>query len=136
MHLGESASRAISFGVGIFITLLIASGVISIFSQMQNIYKEVNDTNTSVTSRFGKYAMYDNTNLTGLEIINCANKYYNENLVVISYMDIDLNTDDGLNYLNEQIDNGSLKYEDKFHSIVEEVEYDGVIKTKITFTKI
>ena len=135
MHLGEAANKAISFGVGIFVTLLIASGVITMFSQMQNIYKEVNETDTSVTSRFGRYAMYDNTTITGLEVINCANKYYNDNLIVVEYSGVELNTEIGLEYLDDQLNLETIKYEDKFKSMVEEVEYDGVTKTKISFTK-
>ena len=133
--MGESLNKAIGLGVGIFITLLIVSGVITIFSQMQQIYSNVSNTDTNVTTRFGKFAMYDNTEITGLDLVNCANKYYNENLVVVSYSGRDLNNADGVNYLQELVDNGTLKYEDKFHSTVEEVEYDGVDKTKISFTK-
>ncbi len=134
--MGESTSKAIMFGVGIFITMIIVSGVIGIFSQMQEIYKQVNETDTSIASRFGKYAMYDNTTITGMDVINCANKYYDDPFVVVSYTDIDVNNIDGIALLQEQLNNENLKYEDKFSSIVEEVEYDGVIKTKITFTKI
>ena len=134
--MGESTSKAIMFGVGIFITMIIVSGVIGIFSQMQEIYKQVNETDTSIASRFGKYAMYDNTTITGMDVINCANKYYDDPFVVVSYTDIDVNNIDGIALLQEQLNNENLKYEDKFSSIVEEVEYDGVIKTKVTFTKI
>ncbi len=133
--MGESLNKAIGLGVGIFITLLIVSGVITIFSQMQQIYSNVSNTDTNVTTRFGKFAMYDNTEITGLDLVNCANKYYNENLVVVYYSGRDLNNADGVNYLQELVDNGTLKYEDKFRSTVEEVEYDGVDKTRISFTK-
>lgn len=134
--MGEAVNKAISFGVGIMVTLLIVSGVIYVFSQMQEIYREVESTDTNVTSRFGRYAMYDNTQVTGLDVINCANKYYNERLVVVNYMGTDVNTSDGLNYLEQQKNSDILKYADKYYSIVEEVEYDGLIKTKISFTKI
>ncbi|MGN1012747.1 MAG: hypothetical protein ACI4ON_02820 [Clostridia bacterium] len=134
--MGEAANKAIMFGVGIFITIIIISGIMFIFSQMQEIYKQVGTTDTTITSRFGKYASYDNTKVTGLEVINCANKYYKENLVVVTYNGFEVNTDSGLNYLDEQYNNGNLKYEDHYQSIVEEVEYDGLIKTRISFTKI
>lgn len=134
--MGDAANQAISLGVGIFVTLLIASGVIFIFSQMQDVYSEVSATDTNIAAQFGEYAMYDNTTVTGLEVVNCANKYYNENLVVIMYNNVEVNTQDGLTYLDNQYNNGFLLYEDLFNSIVEEVEYDGLIKTRITFTKI
>ncbi len=133
--MGESANKAIMFGVGIFVTIMIISGIMFIFSQMQEIYKQVGSTDTTITSRFGKYAPFDNTEVTGLDIINCANKYLKENLVVIMYNNIEVNTESGITYLDEQYNNGNLKYEDLYKSIVEEVEYDGLMKTRITFTK-
>ena len=57
-------------------------------------------------------------------------------LVLVTYNGFEVNTDSGLNYLDEQYNNGNLKYEDYYQSIVEEVEYDGLIKTRISFTKI
>ena len=134
--MGESASKALMFGVGIFVTMMIASGVIGVFSQMQEIYKQVDSTDTSITSRFGKFAMYDNTIVTGMDVINCANKYYDETFVVVSYNGANVNNIDGVTYLQEQLNLGFLNYYDKFNSTVEEVEYDGVIKNKITFVKI
>ncbi len=134
--MGDAANQAISLGVGIFITLLIASGVIFIFSQMQDVYSEVSATDTNIAAQFGEYAMYDNTTLTGLEVINCANKYYNENMVVVSYMGRDVNNVDGIQYLEQQLNNGFLSYDQKYSSIIEEVEYDGIMKTRITFTRI
>ena len=111
--MGESASKALMFGVGIFVTMMIASGVIGVFSQMQEIYKQVDSTDTSITSRFGKFAMYDNTTLTGLEVINCANKYYDETFVVVSYQGAEVNNIDGITYLQEQNNLGFLNYHDK-----------------------
>lgn len=134
--MGESANRALMFGVGIFVTVIIISGIMTIFSQMQEIYSQVGSTDTTITSKFGKYASYDNTNVTGLDVINCANKYYKENLVVVTYNGFEVNTESGLEYLNEQYNNGKLKYEDTYQSIVEEVEYDGLMKTRISFTKV
>ena len=107
--MGEAANKALMFGVGVFITVIIISGIMFIFSQMQEIYKQVGTTDTTITSRFGKYSSYDNTKVTGLEVINCANKYYKENLVVVTYNGFEVNTDSGLNYLDEQYNNGNLK---------------------------
>lgn len=133
--MGEAANKALMFGVGIFITIMIISGIMFIFSQMQEVYRQVGSTDTSITSRFGKYASFDNTEVTGLNVINCANKYFKENLVVVTYNGIEVNTEPGITYLDEQYNNGNLKYEDLYLSIVEEVEYDGLMKTRISFTK-
>ena len=134
--MGDAANQAISLGVGIFVTLLIASGVIFIFSQMQDVYSEVSATDTNIAAQFGEYAMYDNTTVTGLEVVNCANKYYDDNMVVVSYMGRDVNNADGIQYLEQQLNNGFLTYDQKYSSIAEEVEYDGIMKTRITFTRI
>ena len=134
--MGDAANQAISLGVGIFVTLLIASGVIFIFSQMQDVYSEVSATDTNIATQFGEYAMYDNTTITGLEVVNCANKYYDDNMVVVSYMGRDVNNADGIQYLEQQLNNGFLTYDQKYSSIAEEVEYDGIMKTRITFTRI
>ena len=134
--MGDAANQAISLGVGIFVTLLIASGVIFIFSQMQDVYSEVSATDTNIAAQFGEYAMYDNTTITGLEVVNCANKYYDDNMVVVSYMGLDVNNADGIQYLEQQLNNGFLTYDQKYSSIAEEVEYDGIMKTRITFTRI
>lgn len=134
--MGDAANQAISLGVGIFVTLLIASGVIFIFSQMQDVYSEVSATDTNIAAQFGEYAMYDNTTVTGLEVVNCANKYYNENFVVVNYMGRDVNNADGIQYLEQQLNSGFLTYDQKYSSIAEEVEYDGIMKTRITFTRI
>ena len=134
--MGEATNKAIIIGVGLFVTIMVVSGVMFIFSQMTEIYEQVGTTDTTIGTRFGEYASYDNTHVTGLDVINCANKYYNENLVVVTYNNIEVNNDDGLIYLEEQYNNGYLKYEDTYQSIVEEAEYDGLIKTRISFTKI
>lgn len=134
--MGDAANQAISLGVGIFVTLLIASGVIFIFSQMQDVYSEVSATDTNIAAQFGEYAMYDNTTVTGLEVVNCANKYYNENFVVVNYMGRDVNNAEGIQYLEQQLNSGFLTYDQKYSSIAEEVEYDGIMKTRITFTRI
>lgn len=134
--MGEAANKAIMFGVGIFITIIIISGIVFIFSQMREVYRQVDSTDTTITSKFGKFASYDNTKVTGLDVINCANKYYKENLIVVVYNSSIVNDEAGIEYINTQYENGFLKYEDQFESIVEEVEYDGLIKTRISFTKI
>lgn len=133
--MGDSLNRAIMIAVGLFVTVIIISGIMFIFSQMQEIYKNVDDTDTSITSKFGKYASYDNTTITGLDMINCANKYYSNNLVIVMYGNIQLNTKEGIEYLNNEFENENIKYENLYSSIVEEVEVDGIYKTKITLTK-
>lgn len=133
--MGDSLNKAIMIGVGLFVTVIIISGIMFVFSQMQEIYKHVDDTDTSITSKFGKYASYDNTTITGLDMINCANKYYNNNEVVVVYRNLQLNTQEGIEYLNSEYENGNIMYEYTYSSTVEEIEVDGMYKTQITLTK-
>lgn len=134
--MGDNVNRALLLGVGIFVTLIIISGIVTIFTQMRDVYGNVNKANTSFLSTFDEYTQYENTEKTGLDVINCANKYYNENLVVVIYNGQVVNTESGLNYINQQRDAGNLNYDELYLSTVEEIEYSGIPKTTITFTKI
>lgn len=134
--MGDNANRAIMFGVGIFVTLIIVSSIVSLFSQMRDIYGNVNKANTSLLSSFDDYTQYKNAKKTGLDVINCANKYYNENLVVVIYKGQVVNNDAGLSFINQDRDSGSLRYDELYLSTVEEIDYDGIPKITITFTKI
>lgn len=134
--MGESANRAIMIGVGMFITIIIASSIFSLFSQAKSVFNQVGKTNTDIMKGFGDYPMYNNTKITGLDVINCANKYYEDSTIIVLYNGRQINDYIGLEYINSQYDNGNIKYEDKFYSTLEDVEVNGVIKKQITFTNI
>ena len=134
--MGESANRAIMIGVGMFITIIIASSIFSLFSQTKSVFNQVGKTNTDIMKGFGDYPMYNNTKITGLDVINCANKYYEDSTIIVLYNGRQINDYIGLEYINSQYDNGNIKYEDKFYSTLEDVEVNGVIKKQITFTNI
>ena len=134
--MGESANRAIMIGVGMFITIIIASSIFSLFSYAKSVFNQVGKTNTDIMKGFGDYPMYNNTKITGLDVINCANKYYEDSTIIVLYNGRQINDYIGLEYINSQYDNGNIKYEDKFYSTLEDVEVNGVIKKQITFTNI
>lgn len=71
----NSANKAIMIGVGIFVTVAITSGILFSINQMKNIYSNVYETDTSMTSRFSEYDAFDNTIVTGVDVINAINKY-------------------------------------------------------------
>lgn len=73
-------------GVAIFITLAITSGIIVVFNSVYEIYQKVYTTDVSINSRFGDYAMYDNTVMSGLQLYNTVKKY-NGNIYVEIYVD-------------------------------------------------
>lgn len=71
----NSANKAIMIGVGIFVTVAITSGILFSINQMKDIYSNVYETDTSMTSRFSEYDAFDNTIVTGVDVINAISKY-------------------------------------------------------------
>ena len=71
----NSTSKAIMIGVGIFVTVAITSGILFSINQMKDIYSKVYETDTSITSRFSEYDAFDNTIVTGVDVINAIKKY-------------------------------------------------------------
>lgn len=134
--MGESANRAIMLGVGMFITIIIASSIFSLFSQAKSVFSQVGKTNTDIMKGFGEYPMYNNTQLTGLDVINCANKYYEDNSIIVVYDGRQINDESGLEYIKRLYETGGIKYEDRFFSTLEDVEVNGFEKKQITFTNI
>lgn len=132
--MGESANRAIMLGVGMFITIIIASSIFSLFSQAKSVFSQVGKTNTDIMKGFGEYPMYNNTQVTGLDVINCANKYYEDNTINIIFDGRKINTQDGIDYIDRLYETGFLKYEDKYYSTLEDIEENGIEKKQVTFT--
>lgn len=71
----NSTNKAIMIGVGIFVTVAITSGILFSINQMKDIYSNVYETDTSMTSRFSEYDAFDGTTVTGVDVINAINKY-------------------------------------------------------------
>ena len=65
--MGDNVNRALTLGVGIFVTLILVSGIITIFTQMRDIYGNVNKSNTSLLSSFDEFSQYNYTEKTGLD---------------------------------------------------------------------
>lgn len=129
----NTTNKALMIGVSLFVTVIIASGVISVINQIKKVYADVYNTDTNITSRFNEFTKYEETNRTGLDMINAANKYYDNNLVIIEYKENVLNNEMGINYLNNELEENRLTYDKKVYSSVETVDIDGVEKTKIIF---
>lgn len=79
----EISNKALLIGVGLFITIIITSGVFYVLSQMKDIYSQVYETNISLQDMFSEYDQYDNTNKTGIDLYNTVKKYRNNSLVII-----------------------------------------------------
>ena len=67
----------------VFITIMITSGVFFSVGQMQNIYSQVYETDISIQNRFGEYEAFDNTEKTGIDLLNTAKKYRDSEIVTV-----------------------------------------------------
>lgn len=152
----EITTKTIIMAVNIFITIIIVSLIIIMFSQMGDIYGVVANTDTSITTRFDDvYSMYHGRVETGVGLLNTL-KYFeehNEYDVVIKYTafrDIRGYVEEynsmrdeehwmrESEYLKKLIESEStdyervFKYEDKYNVTV----YEEDEKTVIRFSKI
>ena len=124
-----ASNRALTIAVAVLVTIVITSGVLFSISQMQNVYKQVYETDVNIQNRFSEYEAYDNTIKTGLDIINAAKKYRDSNLVKIIVGIKQINTSAEIALLNNTL--GATPGEVLYNSSV--VNNDGFVT--ITFTK-
>lgn len=69
------ANKALLIAVGVFITLAITSGVLMVINNIQQIYGQVYNTDTSITSQFSEVDKFSGGEFTGLDIANALRKY-------------------------------------------------------------
>lgn len=130
----NTTNKALMIGVSLFVTVMVASGVIGVVNQIKKVYAGVYNTDTNISTRFSEFTKYEETNRTGLDMINTANKYYNDNLVIVEYKGRILNNNEGLNYIKAELEADRITYDKKVRSSVEMVIEDKLEKTKIIFT--
>lgn len=68
----ESATRALRIAVSLFVTLVIASGVLIMYGIVQTTYKQVYETDISFKEEFGEY---ENTRNTFIDVLNTYSRY-------------------------------------------------------------
>lgn len=125
----SSANIAITIATGLFVTIMITSGVLFTLSQIQNIYAEVYDTDINIQNRFDEYDAYVNTQKTGIDVINTIKKYRNDELVVINVGGVEIQKNNDA-FVNNFIAGFTSPGERLYNStVVEEGNY-----TKIVFT--
>lgn len=147
--------RAVIIGVGIFVTIMIMSIMIIMFSQMSEIFGLVASTDTSIYNKFDDiYSMYHGKTENGIGLLNTLKKIEensNKNLIVIYpgcdelRMNLPVNVD-GTKFreavylkklMNGEITNPEIpttyKYEDRYNITVDERE-NGI--TAIVYSKI
>lgn len=78
-----AGTKALTIATAVFITIMITSGVFFSVGQMQNIYSQVYETDISIQNRFGEYEAFDNTEKTGIDLLNTAKKYRDSEIVTV-----------------------------------------------------
>lgn len=91
------SNKAIVIAVGIFVTLIIASGVLMVMDGIRVVYKDVYSTNISLSSQFNEFDSYDNSKKTKVELLNTAKKYRDNNAVVVKLNGADINNQAWIN---------------------------------------
>jgi len=81
--LETAGNKALTIATAVFITIMITSGVFFSVGQMQNIYSQVYETDISIQNRFGEYEAFDNTEKTGIDLLNTAKKYRDSEIVTV-----------------------------------------------------
>lgn len=114
-------NKALMIGVGIFVTIMITSGVFLVIDQMSDIYKQVYETDTSIQSMFGEFDMYNGTYKTGIDLLNAAKKYKSNNSVRVVYNNTIFNEgEESVNNLKNLLEDGKvIKYETKLYTTVQ-----------------
>lgn len=77
------SNKALLIGVGLFVTIIITSGVIFTVNKARNVYKRVYETNTQIEANFDEYDAYENSEKTSLEMLNTAKKYRDSDTVFV-----------------------------------------------------
>jgi hypothetical protein len=117
------SNKAIMIGVGIFVTVIITSSILGIVGQIKGIYAKVFETSISIQENFSEFDMYNNTQKSGLDLLNAAKKYNNDALVEIRLGASILNNDVGIQYIrnNLQSPSGVIRYETIYTTTVDRV---------------
>ena len=81
----NSANKALTIGVAVFITIMITSAILFILGRMQEVYSRVYETDISIQNQFDEYDAFDSTTKTGIEVYNALKKYVGNQLVTITF---------------------------------------------------
>ncbi len=81
----NSANKALTIGVAVFITIMITSAILFILGRMQEVYSRVYETDISIQNQFDEYDAFDSTTKTGIEVHNAVKKYVGNQFVTITF---------------------------------------------------
>lgn len=83
--MSEISNKAIIIAVSLLVTVAITSSIIMVLGYFKDIYNTVDKTDISLRKMFDEFDVYDNTVMTGLDIVNTYNKYKDNPTVNIFY---------------------------------------------------
>ena len=136
----EISNKAITIGVAVFVTIIIASGIFYVINQIKVIYEQVYETDISIQSSFTEFEAFDNSQKSGIEVLNAVKKYIDNPKVkvIINGSVVNKGSVFYTNYISMKGNDGYTSYlsklgEDKYISSVSLNESTGI--TSITFTK-
>jgi hypothetical protein len=136
----EASTKALTFGVSLFVTMLIVSLVIASFGKIKEVLILTKNTDASIHSQFENiYLVYDGKELNGMGLLNTIKKFENDD--VVSYVDYPGRTNiinknknkREVENLKEVMDSGKkykgrlYRYEDKYRVEVKEINGKTVI---------
>lgn len=79
----NTTNKAITIAVGVFITIIITTGVLYVISNIKTIYSTVYRTDVGLQNEFYQFDEFENASKTGIDLLNAVKKYLNDNLVEI-----------------------------------------------------
>lgn len=79
--MSEISNKAILIAVSLLVTIAITSSIMMVIGFFKDIYSDVEKTDISIRKSFNEFDKYDNTILTGIDILNGYNKYKENPLV-------------------------------------------------------
>lgn len=81
----DNAQKAIMIGVGLFITIIIIAAVMLITGIGQDLLNQGTEKAGNVSSSLTQQetAAYDNTKMTGAQVISAVKKYYNDTNIAV-----------------------------------------------------
>lgn len=82
--MGDSANQAIRIAVSIFVTIIIVTGVLMVINNVKEVYSKVYKTNTGLQSEFYEFDEYENTEKTGIDLLNTVKKYLDDPIVYVT----------------------------------------------------
>lgn len=121
----EIATKAITIGVAVFITIVIFTVVLLEFGQISDIYSQTAETNITFEDRLDEFDKYRDSNnrFIGLDVVNTVAKYKDDTSVQVC-------VDEGSLICGNSINIGKEDYNKRYRA--EFTEVNGIFRIKFS----